>query len=196
MNVTNDPAQALADIRSMMERSSKFLSLSGLAGISAGLAALLGAAAAYWKLGTGDTENVANFLFLDAAAVLVLAIGLAAFFTRRMAKKNGIPAWSNTTKYILEGLLVPLIAGGIFCIILWQSSNPSLIGGATLLFYGLALINTSKFTAPEVRNFGFVETALGLLATAMPEHWLFIWAFGFGVLHIVYGAVVYMKYEK
>ncbi len=192
----NDPAQALAEIRSMMERSSKFLSLSGLAGISAGITALLGAAAAYWKLGTSDTENVATFLFLDAVAVLVLAIGLAVLFTRRMAKKKGIPAWSNTTKYILEGLLVPLIAGGIFCVILWQSGDPALIGGITLLFYGLALINTSKFTAPEVKYFGFIEIALGSLAAAMTEHWLFIWAFGFGALHIVYGTVVYMKYEK
>ncbi|HET7153671.1 MAG TPA: hypothetical protein VFJ29_07870 [Candidatus Kapabacteria bacterium] len=194
----NDPAQALAEIRSMMERSSKFLSLSGLAGISAGVAALLGAGAAYWRMQSGEAD-LSTFLLLDAAAVLVLAIGLAVLFTRRMAKKKGIPAWSNTTKYILEGLLIPLSIGGIFCIILWQSGNPvliGLIGGATLLFYGLALINTSKFTAPEVRNFGFVETALGLLAAAMPEYWLIIWALGFGVLHIVYGAVVYMKYEK
>ncbi len=196
METIHDPAEALADIRTMMARSSKFLSLSGLAGISAGITALIGAAAAYWELYASNSPDPTLFMLLDAIGVLFCAVACAVFFTRRMARNLGIPAWSNTTKYILDSLLVPLCAGGIFCLLLWNGGYALLIGGVTLLFYGVALINTSKFIAPEVRYFGFLEMVLGLFAIAAPANWLIFWAFGFGAAHIVYGSVVFAKYEK
>ena len=192
----NEPARALAEIRAMMERSSKFLSLSGLAGISAGVVALLGAGAAYWDMSAYSAGTDAEFLFLDACAVLSLAIGSAVFFTRRMARKQGVPAWSNTTKFILTGLLVPLCAGGVLCLLFWWNGFSILIPGAMLMFYGMALINTSKYTAPEVLYFGVLQTVLGLFAVASPINWIVFWAFGFGAAHIVYGTVVFSKYEK
>src|SRR5260221_361289 len=123
MNQIDDPARDLTEIRSMMERSSKFLSLSGMAGVGAGCAALAGAAAAWWRRGlregTEGAPGPAGFLTADAVAVLILALGLAAFFTTRRARTDGIAVWSGTTKRLLLALLVPLSTGGIFSLLLW-----------------------------------------------------------------------------
>lgn len=43
--------QDLAEIRAIMQRSTKFFSLSGLAGVSAGVFALIGAAVVYYQFG-------------------------------------------------------------------------------------------------------------------------------------------------
>ena len=200
MNMNDDRLKDISEIRSMMERSSKFLSLSGLAGVSAGTVALLGAAAAYQQLKNNENlaerNNLFSFFILDAGIVLFLALALAIFFTTRMAKKKGLPIWSKTTKYMLTSLCVPLIVGGLFCFILWYHGLVMLIAPATLIFYGLALLNTSSYTLIEVRYLALAEIFLGLLAALLLDSWLVLWAIGFGALHIVYGTFMYMKYEK
>ena len=198
--MNDDRLKDISEIRSMMERSSKFLSLSGLAGVSAGTVALLGAAAAYQQLKNNENlaerNNLFSFFILDAGIVLFLALTLAIFFTTRMAKKKGLPIWSKTAKYMLTNLCVPLIVGGLFCFILWYHGLVMLIAPATLIFYGLALLNTSSYTLIEVRYLALAEILLGLLAALLLDSWLVLWAIGFGVLHIVYGTFMYMKYEK
>lgn len=200
MNQIDDPLKDLSEIRTMMERSSKFLSLSGLAGVSAGAAALAGAAAAYWRLhpgdGPGGGTDPALFLACDAGAVLLLAIGLAIFFTTRMAGRLGVPIWSGTTKYLLAALLVPLATGGLFCLAAWHQGWVMIMGPSTLVFYGLALLNCSKYTVREVQYLGAAEILLGLLSLYFIDAWLILWAAGFGVLHIAYGIMMYVKYEK
>ncbi len=200
MNHIDGPARDLSEIRSMMERSSKFLSLSGMAGVSAGCAALVGATAAWWRIGqTGRGESTAGpagFLAADAAAVLILAVGLAAFFTRRMARRKEIPVWSGATRHLLSALMVPLAAGGIFSLILWYHGLVMLIPAVMLIFYGLALFNSARYTVPEMHYLASGEILLGLCAALLLDSWLFLWAFGFGILHVVYGIVMYAKYEK
>ena len=97
---------------------------------------------------------------------------------------------------MLTSLCVPLIVGGLFCFILWYHGLVMLIAPTTLIFYGLALLNTSSYTLIEVRYLALAEILLGLLAALMLDSWLVLWAIGFGVLHIVYGTFMYMKYEK
>lgn len=200
MNEIDQRLKDLSDIRSMMERSSKFLSLSGLAGVSVGIIALMGAAAAYRRLSINKTlaepENVLTFFILDAVAVLLLAVGFAIFFTTRMARKKGLPVWSNTTKYLLTSLVIPLATGGVFCLILWYHGLVLLIPAATLMFYGLALLNSSKHTLEEIRYLAAAEILLGLATALLLDHWLIFWSIGFGALHIVYGIFMYLKYEK
>jgi hypothetical protein len=113
-----------------------------------------------------------------------------------MARKKQLPVWDHTTKHLLGSLLIPLGTGGIFCFILWYHGLVLLIAPVTLIFYGLALLNSSKFTVPDIRYLALAEIVLGLLATLLLDDWLFIWAIGFGVLHIVYGIFLYVKYEK
>ncbi|MGB2958983.1 MAG: hypothetical protein WBG01_14105 [Bacteroidota bacterium] len=185
----------ISQIRSMMETATKFLSLSSLSGISAGLIALAGAWIAEEILSSGG-ESTVQWLVLLALAVLLLAVGTSLAFSRRMAKKKGLPFWNATARKLVLAMMIPLSAGGAFCIVLLAHGLYVLIPGTMLLFYGLALVNGSTFTLGEVRYLGLLEILLGVAAGFWIEHGLTLWAIGFGLLHIVYGIVMYFKYER
>ena len=207
MNETTDHLKDLREIRSLMERSSRFISLSGLSGIFAGLFALIGAAIAYWYLDMklngrqdflyrmSETEFY-TFFFIDAAIVLVLALSAGIFFTIRQAKRKEQAIWDSTSKRLLINMAIPLAAGGYFCIVLLYYEVVGLIAPATLIFYGLALLNASKFTLDDVRYLAYCQISLGVVATIFIGYGLLFWAIGFGILHIVYSTVMYFKYEK
>ncbi len=198
MEKIEDQLKDLTEIRAMMEKSSKFLSLSGLSGISAGVVALIGSIFVLQKFKevkeTGNTEGLPFFYISLAILVLILAIGLAFYFSIRNAKKKNLPFWTPAAKYLLISLFIPLCAGGIFSFELWYRGVPELIFSATLIFYGLAVINASKYVMNEIRYLGLTEIILGLIAGT--SHGFIVWAFGFGVVHIVYGIYTYLKYEK
>ncbi|MBT1700273.1 hypothetical protein KK083_25525, partial [Fulvivirgaceae bacterium PWU4] len=59
-----------------------------------------------------------------------------------------------------------------------------------------ALIQGGSNTYDEIRYLGYCEITLGLIAALFPGYGLLAWAMGFGVLHIVYGAIMYNKYDK
>ena len=196
----------ISEIRPMMERNSKFLSLSGLSGVSAGVCALVGAAVAAVYMGPTfeflrqqipvNRNDVYAFFGLDAGLVAIFAIGLAALFSRRMAKKKNLPLWNGTSKLLLINLLIPLVTGGAFCLILLWHESFTYIPAAMLLFYGMALLNASKFTLPEMRYLAITELVLGLICAIWVWYSLIFWALGFGVAHIAYGAWMYFKYER
>ncbi len=205
--------EELGYIRSMMENSSRFISLSGLSGVGAGIIALLGAAAVYVYLGTspfngkrwyyvekwpyekwGMSPEV--FFLLDAGIVLVLATAIGYYFSKKKAKKAGEKLVTKASMRLLSNFLIPLISGGIFCLMLWRLGHFGIIAPSMLIFYGLALINGSKYTLDDIRYLGYAELTLGLLATWFFGHGLLFWAIGFGVLHIVYGLRMYFKYDR
>ena len=186
----------ISDIRSMMERSSKVLSLSGLSGVSAGVVAIAGVLFAQWVHTRVPPENARTYLVIDALVVLVLALGLSFLFSARMAKKKGLPLWTNTAKYLLTDLAIPLFAGGALCLALVVKDAFSLIPGTMLVFYGLALVSASKYALKELRYFGFMQLGLGILAVFLTQEGLDIWAIGFGAMHIVYGSWMYFRYEQ
>ena len=198
-----DYLQDLREIRSIMERSTKFLSLSGISGVLAGIYALAGSYLVYEILGNPEAlvqgilsgEQVWN-LFLTGLAVLVLAIATAVIFSVNKAKKRGDKVWNSAAKRMLVNMAVPLMTGGIFVVILLTKDLIILIAPVTLIFYGLALYNASKFTFSDVKYFGFTQLVLGLLAVYFTQYSLLFWAFGFGVMHIIYGIYVNYKYEK
>lgn len=203
----------LRHIRGLMDRSTRFLSLSGLSGIWAGAAALGGAALAQHHLrsmlgpamdvltyGTGHGYTAADELLLtliaDAVLVLVVALLGAGWFTWRRSRRTGQPLWGPSARRLMIHLLVPLAAGGIFCLALFYYGLPGLVPPATLVFYGLALFNAGKFTLDEIRWLGLSELVLGIIALFWIEAGLMFWALGFGVLHIVYGSLMYMRHER
>ena len=202
----------LKEIRTLMEKSTRFLSLSGLSGVFAGIFALFGAMAAYMYFGNSfyypdtyvtlfETNTSARneflfFLFADAGSVLVLALSSGLYFNWRNAKKAGQKLWSKTTKRVLINLLIPLVTGGLFGLILIYHGLVGIVPAITLIFYGLAIINASHFVLHDIRYLGFSEIILGLIAIFFIGYGLFFWMIGFGVLHILYGAVMYFKYEK
>jgi len=210
MNESREHLQTLSDIRSMMERSSRFLSLSGLSGVSAGVIALAGAAVVYMRTGLSSysgsyygsvgnsvSRSAADQFFVTVAVVVLIAALLSGvFFTVRKARRQGQSVWNQTSRRLLWAMLVPLAAGGIFCLVLLLHNLLWLVFPGTLIFYGLALLSGSRYTVRDVESLGYCEVGLGLLALFFPGYNLLTWAVGFGVLHIVYGLTMYYKYER
>lgn len=202
---------SLVEIRTMMEKSSRFISLSGLSGVFAGLYALLGASLAYAYFNQGimheyyqpswlDSGELNNkfvlFVLIDAAVVIALSLLTGIYFTSKKAKRNGHPVWSRAARMMLLNTLIPILVGGIFCLIMLYHGFMGLIAPSTLIFYGLALLNGSKYTHDDVKHLGIAEIVLGLTASVFMTYGLFFWALGFGLLHIIYGVLMYYKHEK
>ena len=212
MNKEKEHLETLTEIRSLMERSSRFISLSGLSGVFAGIFALIGATAAYMHLNInistpGYYQYAVNengesnldfyiFFFTDAICVLVASLAIGIILTIRKAKQKEQPLWDATAKRLLLNMIIPLLAGGFFCLILLYHGLVGLVAPAMLLFYGLSLLNASKYTLNDIRYLGICEIALGLMASIYIGYGLLFWAVGFGILHILYGLVMYNKYER
>ncbi|HEY8782600.1 MAG TPA: hypothetical protein VIM16_13330 [Mucilaginibacter sp.] len=210
----------LVSIRSMMERSSKFISLSGLAGILAGVYALIGAGLAYYfhygdipnsnpSIPLKPTQSQSNVisggfyikiiippLLIIALLVLIAAVGTAILLSIRKAKRKGQPVWSNTSRLLLFNMAVPLVSGGALVLIHLFRGHYGLIAPSCLVFYGLSLVAASNFTFNDVKYLGLSEIVIGLIAACLPGYGLLFWAIGFGVLHIIYGSLMYLKYDK
>jgi len=198
-------------IRRIMEESSRFLSLSGLSGVFAGGFAIAGALVAYFlvlkngsihydeyfrSLSVKEITTIRWQLIADAVIVLSLAVLASLFLSIRKAKLAGKNFWTPVSKRLLINLLIPLLTGGLFIIILLVQNQPWLIVPGMLIFYGLALVGAGKFTYNEILYLGIIEIITGLLSALYPDLGLLFWIFGFGILHIIYGLVMYRKYES
>jgi hypothetical protein len=216
MGEANHHLNDIREIRSIMERSSQFLSLSGLSGIFAGMIALLGAVFIYFyqqqnpfifhptgnnALLPGFLKNVQNtqqmwVYIITAIVVLVLAISAAIFFSVRNARRKGMPVWNSSARRLIINLFIPISAGGLFCVILLYHNLLILMAPSMLIFYGLGLVNASKYTLTDIRYLGISEILLGMIAAIWVGYGLLFWTIGFGFLHLVYGFIMFWKYEK
>jgi hypothetical protein len=213
----NTPQQSLEDlqhIKKMMERSSRFISLSGLSGVAAGVCALVGAWFANTVIfenggpsgyravvnRTIEAESIQDFmghrLFQIALFTFCAALALSFLFTFLRSKKNNIPMWGYSSKRLLINVAVPMAAGGIYLFKQMQFGNYGLIAPGCLIFYGLALVNASKYTLGEIRYLGYSQILLGIINCWFVGYGLYFWATGFGLLHIIYGIVMWYRYEK
>ena len=214
MNDTEKLAGELHDIKQMMERSSRFISLSGLSGISAGICALVGAwlskdviernnaAVRNLKRSMDYDDSILNgdftnsHLFQIAVITFIAALFFAFVFTYRRSKKTNVPIWGTTAKRLIINVTVPMVTGGIFLLALIQNGIFAFIAPGCLIFYGLGVLNASKYTLPETRYLGYSEILLGLINLFYVGEGLYFWAAGFGLLHIFYGIFMWLKYEK
>jgi hypothetical protein len=207
-----DSLKDVRDIRRMMERSSRFISLSGLSGVAAGLCALAGAAIARYVVFADYYEQYNDRQFFSendfsalkyqliglAAGVLVAAFVSAFYFTWRKSSRQGLSLWDHTSRRLFWNMAIPLVTGGIFILAMLQYDEWRFVGPACLVFYGLALVNAGKYTLTDIRYLGCCEIVVGLIN--MHPRWvgysLYFWALGFGVLHIIYGIVMWWRYER
>jgi hypothetical protein len=202
--------ETLADIRNLMRESSQFLSLSGLSGIFAGVFALIGAflGKQYYDeyfavLRSGNYTIQTLQLYVGKMMLICIAVAGASFstalyFTYSKAKKNNRSLFDHTSIKLLKSMLVPLVVGGIFCLAMLYKMDMSalFIAPAMLLFYGIALVNSSKYTLHNIEVLGYAEIALGLIGCFKLGIALPLWTLGFGVFHIIYGVVMWYKYDR
>ena len=212
MKNNQEHLQDIKEIRGMMERSTRFLSLSGLSGVFAGIYSLAGVAAAlfYLNIGIDASEYYENarvlanlnnynlyFAYISIGAIILSAsLITGVILTHRKAKKQNANIWGSASKRMLLNLIIPLATGGLFCFSLLYHGKISMVAPATLIFYGLALINGSKYTLDDIRYLGICEIILGLIASIYIGYGMLFWALGFGILHIIYGISMYYKYER
>lgn len=216
MNTSNSHLDTIKDIKQMMERSSRFISLSGLSGIAAGVSALIGAWFAYDVIHPANgavhkhsveynevrMENISvrdfmgSRLFEIAVYTLMAALVFSFLFTWLRSKKSGVPLWGSTARRLMWNVSIPLAVGGLYIIRLIETGTYHLIAPGCLIFYGLALVNASKYTLAEIRYLGYGQLITGLINLWVLGYGLYFWATGFGVLHIVYGIYMWYKYER
>lgn len=214
MNASEKLSSDLHDIKQMMERSSRFISLSGLSGISAGICALIGAwffaniiakdkeAGRNLKDAIYNADSILHGDFINSrlfqiAVLTFIAAFISAFlFTYRRSQKTNVPIWGSTAKRLMINVAVPLIVGGIFLLALIKQGVFGFIAPGCLIFYGLGLLNASKYTLPETRYLGYGEILLGTINLFFMQDGLYFWAAGFGLLHILYGIFMWLKYER
>jgi hypothetical protein len=210
MNQSDQPLEDIRVIRKLMEESSRFLSLSGLSGIVAGVTGLAGAIMAHliitlrtpyadWYLkplasGEEGSGMVLN-LFAAMAVVLVIAFSGAVVLSSRKARKSGVKAWTPVTRRMLISLLIPLAAGGLFILLTVTTVPASVTAASSLIFYGVAMMSAGKFTFGEVHWLGVLEVVTGLVCLILPKQTIIIWASGFGLIHICYGLFMHLRYR-
>ena len=201
-----DYLKDISEIKEIMNRSTRFMSLSGISGILAGIYALIGGVIAYKLLinyGRGmEGSNVMPLSILEivlvviALVVALLSIVTAYILTKRKAKKNNEKMWTPISKQLLVSFIIPMVVGGVFSLLLIDRGYYGLVAPITLIFYGLALINASKYTLSMVNYLGLLEVALGLLAMFFFGNGILFWILGFGILHILYGTLIYFKLDR
>ncbi|NRB63257.1 MAG: hypothetical protein HRU40_09580 [Saprospiraceae bacterium] len=208
-----NPLDQLEQIRKLMQESSRFISLSGLSGIMTGTSALIGTAAVYVYLGRspfidgpyfiGQTTiqpiwslPPLPFFIVVITLVLIFAIATSIYFTRRRARHLKQPVWSPVVRRLLINLSIPLVVGGVFILALLRAGLYTWITPITLIFYGFALLQASKYTLRDVQFLGLTEIAIGLIASFNLGYGLECWSLGFGICHIIYGVLMWSKYEK
>lgn len=225
MEEKHDPLNDLKEIRQMMESSTRFISLSGLSGVLAGIYALLGIGMIfylklyhitswhykpsfnasknvdhlinyYYAIGAYAVYSLDTKVFLIGFLVFILAIGTSLYFTFRKIRKDGVRLWTPVTKKLFINLSIPLLAGGWFSAVLFLYGIDFMVTAVCLIFYGLSLMNASKYTLPDIWYLGLVQIILGMINLIAPGYGLILWAVGFGIAHIVYGLIMYNKYER
>lgn len=202
---TKDYLKDIQDIKSMMAQSSRFISLSGLSGILAGVYSLIGATMAYLTLPNGRLSNSYSGIIISeeqvirllviAVAVIVLSLFTGIILSKRKAIKHNENIWNSASRRLVINFFIPLVTGGIFILYLIEKNSLELVAPLTLIFYGLACVNASKYTIGGVRYLGLTQILLGLISLWFLDYGLVFWALGFGICHIIYGGVMHFKYD-
>ncbi len=198
---SKDYLKDISEIKNMMHKSSRFISLSGLSGILAGIYALIGAALVYWLVMTYSNGVlmldgwVYQTCLLILAIVATLSIITGILLTTKKAKRHKAKIWDATSRRLVLNFLIPLVVGGLYILIILSQGKYGQSGGLMLIFYGLALVNASKYSIGDIQYLGYIQIVLGLLGAWKPGFGFWLWVLGFGFMHIVYGAWMHFKYD-
>lgn len=203
-----DYLKDLSEIKNLMSKSSRFISLSGLSGILAGIYALIGAFIGYRIIYANNSIsaygyrtivlNQERMLYIILIAVVVVSASMltGVILSYSKAKKKKESIWDSTSKRLIINFAIPLFTGGFFILFLIEKEVYAFVAPLTLVFYGLACVNASKYTLGGVRYLGLTMIVIGLCSVYFLGYGLFFWALGFGVCHIFYGSLMYLKHDR
>ncbi|MBC7901251.1 MAG: hypothetical protein H7070_14490 [Saprospiraceae bacterium] len=189
VNISDKALDNLRYIRETMERSTHFTAVPGYGGILMGVTAI---AAAY--IASIQIDFRAWQMTWLAEAGLAFVIGLFAMWQKSKIAKT--PLMSAPAKKFALGFAPPLICGVILTFALLRlGTDKDMVVGVWLLLYGAAVVCGGMSSVKAVSIMGWLFMLLGALAffvPAMYSDWLM--ALSFGLLHIVFGAVIARKY--
>ncbi|RSK39161.1 hypothetical protein [Mangrovimonas spongiae] len=199
---SKDYLKDISEIKDLMNKSSRFISLSGLSGVLAGIYAIIGATIAYflvnnYSYGTLLLDGqIFRWVLLDLILIALFSIITAIILTTRKAKKNNAKIWDTSSKRLIVNFLIPLVTGGLYILIILGQQKYGQAGALMLIFYGLSLVNASKYSIGDIRYLGYIEIILGLVCALFPGYGFWLWVLGFGIMHIIYGTWMHFKYDR
>ena len=188
----------ISEIKMLMTKSSGFYSLTSLSGIATGLYSLVGSSIIYWLFKYKYNSDylhpdILKYALVDLIIVGLLSIATSILLTKRQAKLNRELVWSTPFRKMIKTFSVIF---GIGCIVILNfllKEEYERFGALMLIFYGLALISSSKYTFKEVMIIGYIHILLGILATFIPEYSFWLGVTGFGIVHLLFGIVMFLK---
>lgn len=211
MDPLEEQLEALRDIRNMMQRSKKFDHISGKAGILVGSLALVIVAITYWLLDVSPlTPHYYNYLYTESgkhnnhwwqlmglySVLLLVASWIGYQFAIKNAVQNGSDSFATPLRQLLNSMLYPLLSGGAVCLVLLYHQQEAWLAPLSLIFYGLAMVQAGQHSFPSLIYFGLALIVTGLISALFLPYALIGWAFGFGLLHIIFGSYIYYRYKS
>ena len=193
---TQEPPPALHDramdnlryIRETMERATHFTGISGRGEIAIGATALIASVIA------AKQPNFKSWVAVWFAEGLISVL-IAGWSMDRKARAVQMPLFAGPGRKAVFSLFPPIIAGGLLTIVLVRAGITSPIPGVWLLLYGTGVITGGMFSVRAVPAMGLCFMVLGAAALFTPTEFLnWFMAAGFGLLHIVFGAIIVRKY--
>jgi len=195
-------SEELKVIRQLMERPIRYSTMSGVSAILAGCTALAGLAADWHFWIRYGPKTAVRINILVWAGVFAVALAAVVVLTRLRERTRGMPAWSRVKTRILLTIGAPFIAavGLTFAVVYQWYGGPfvaqaSLVPAIWMLFYGVALWQLGEYSPVEVRILGAAFILAGLIVGAFLQ-WQPYLALGatFGGFHLIYGAIVCVRY--
>ena len=178
-------------IRALMERSTKFSTFSGLSGVCAGMASIIGCIITRLYIPDPGAFPV-QFLALWST-VIVIAVGADYLLMKRRAAQVGKRVLSRLGKQMVIASVPGLGTGAIVTFYLLQHHLLGSVYPFWMLAYGLAVSATGLFSQREVSLLGVAFLIAGAACLFATGIGLPMMAVTFGGFHIVYGLAMSRK---
>ncbi len=176
-------ADNLRFIRDTMERAASFTAVPGLGGVVIGVTALIAGALA------ASRNPPQQFAIWCAEAVAAAVIAFIA--VRRKSRRLKLSLMTRAARRALLSFMPPLAAGAVLSLALLRMGAFSVLPELWLLLYGAAVVTGGAFSVRIVPVMGLCFMMTGVFAALCPAAWGngFL-IFGFGGLHVIFGAVI------
>ena len=188
VSISDRAADNLKFIRETMERSTHFTAVPGYGGMLMGATAIVAAYIALQQVTLRD-----RLIVWLTEACLAFAIGLLAMWQKSKIAKTSL--FSAPSRKFAFGFAPSLIAGVVITLGLWRFEHYEMMAPAWMLLYGAAVVTGGAFSVRIVPLMGWMFIGLGAIAIALPPGYgNYLMGLSFGLLHIIFGAIIAKRY--